>query len=430
MRKLLLLLPLLGGCAGSDDLPLDGRADFPESMFVGESRSFGGTGLDWAWDVAAPARHDRVVVSGQLSEGNDLGLDPGPFLGAFDRDDAVVWAKPIGASAVRSCEMGSVIAVGSFMPDLQVDGHTLTSAGETDVYLARIDARDGTLLWVRRFGGPGTDLAVGLAVDAECNAVLLGRSDGGGDLEGAEGSGGSFLARFDGEGTPGWIRRFGNEGDFPADVAMDADGNTFVTGQSHPAQGALNALYLARFLADGSEDWRIEEGEGGGNAVATTEDGGVWVTGWMSGKPDLGGGPLDSGMGAGILLARFGADGSHQASRLFGNGAGEDLAVGFEGSVFVTGGFYNGLLPGLKSAGGEDLFVVHFDADLEPLSAKIFGDDGDDQRGLAFSDPAQNEDLWLVGGFTGTLAMDPSPLTANGRADGLLARISVATPVP
>lgn len=54
---------------------------------------------------------------------------------------------------------------------------TLESAGLQDIFVARY-APDGTLLWVRRAGGGSGDVGYGIAVDAPGNSLVTGDFEG------------------------------------------------------------------------------------------------------------------------------------------------------------------------------------------------------------------------------------------------------------
>jgi hypothetical protein len=85
-------------------------------------------------------------------------------------------------------------------------------------------------LWARRFGSSGRDTGTGVAVDESGRAYVTGSTRG--SLEGTNAGGEDvFLRTYDPDGNVVWTRQFGTEAnDFSRGVAVDATGNTYVTG--------------------------------------------------------------------------------------------------------------------------------------------------------------------------------------------------------
>ena len=94
------------------------------------------------------------------------------------------WAKRIGgagvsvapyASAVDSS--GNVVVVGAFSGTVNFGGGPLTSAGGSDIYVAKYSST-GTHLWSRRFGDASGSTAYGVAVDTSGSVVVVGSFTG------------------------------------------------------------------------------------------------------------------------------------------------------------------------------------------------------------------------------------------------------------
>jgi hypothetical protein len=285
--------------------------------------------------------------------------------------------------------------------DVAVDGEggvvvTGSSAGEStgfDFATVKYDA-DGNQLWVSRYDGPGhgDDRVKALAVDAGGNVYVTGDSPGeGGKAE-------SVTLKYGPEGKLLWAARSGDPGGNQslADIAVDVNGNVYVTGgevrkpgnsdyvtiKYDPAGNTLWTVYRdwganddARFLAldaegnahvtgaslrrnegpevIGHEDIATVKYGGGGNELwdasfnvgeATNEmasalrldgHGHVYVAGTVYGA--LGGDSM--GSGAEYLAVKYGADGDQQWSALY-RGQGGTEAVAWDGAVDTSGGVY------------------------------------------------------------------------------------------
>jgi hypothetical protein len=106
---------------------------------------------------------------------------------------------------------GDLYVAGTFRETVTIGGTSLTSAGASDIFVARF-APDGQARWVRRFGGTDSDHLTGLDAGADGVAVtgsFRGAIDfGGGTLVANNGAGWNyqdlFVARLDGDGDHRW----------------------------------------------------------------------------------------------------------------------------------------------------------------------------------------------------------------------------------
>src|SRR5829696_1019096 len=86
-------------------------------------------------------------------------------------------------------------------------------------------------VWVQHYDGPGNDLdvATAVALDTNGNVFVTGYSTGsGGDYD-------YTTIKYSGAGVPLWTNRYngpGNGGDQAHAVAVDSNGNVFVTGNA------------------------------------------------------------------------------------------------------------------------------------------------------------------------------------------------------
>jgi hypothetical protein len=201
-----------------------------------------------------------------------------------------------------------------------------------------------------------------------------------------------FVARYDSGERLLWARSIGGVlGDETRGVALGPDGSVYVTGFFHatatfsnPAgqrvltsRGAID-IFIARYTADGSLLWAVRAGgsqSDTGVAIAVDSQGQAVVTGAFAGEarfddsaaPDAA--TLRSAGGNDIFLVAYDADGRLRWARR-GGGAGNDGASGLTVSgreIFLSGGF-NGTATfespaasaTLISAGLGDLVVARY----------------------------------------------------------------------
>ena len=165
--------------------------------------------------------------------GNDV------VVASFDAGGTHLWSKQLGnnaaqvASSVAVDSAGSVALAITFAGTVDFGGGALTSAGGNDIGVAKLTT-DGMLLWGKRFGANGADVARSVTFDPFDAVVLAGDFSGtvnfgGGNLVSAGGTD-VVVLKLDAGGEHVWSRRAGDAGaQVAAGVASDTDG-PFVTG--------------------------------------------------------------------------------------------------------------------------------------------------------------------------------------------------------
>ncbi len=128
-------------------------------------------------------------------------------------DGALIWARSIGGSKlddvgdVAALSQGGFIVVGSFagsalFGELFGTDFTLSSAGDTDIFVAGFDAL-GNLTFARREGGGGEDFGYAVVVPGDDSVVVAGKIEG----EATIGTGDSGEATLTTQGDDGVIFR-------------------------------------------------------------------------------------------------------------------------------------------------------------------------------------------------------------------------------
>jgi uncharacterized delta-60 repeat protein len=207
---------------------------------------------------------------------------------------------------------------------------------------APVFAQSVDTAWVRRYNGTGdsTDWAWAIAVDNDGNVYVTGYSYG-------NGTGYDYATiKYFSDGDTAWVRRYngpGNSQDYARAIAIDGSGDVYVTGYS-----AENTSYYynydfatIKYYPDGEIAWvRIYNGPGNGDdqasAVAIDRSGNVYVTGECYG---------DSGTYLDYATIKYYPNGDVAWLRRY-NGEGNDqdwahaLAIDSSGNVYVSGQSY------------------------------------------------------------------------------------------
>ena len=168
------------------------------------------------------------------------------FVAKYDPFGNILWAQKAGGTGrdwsldVTVDSNDDIITTGGFTNTATFSGTSLTSAGGTDIFLAKYDP-NGTALWAKRAGGGAStfdvDSGYGVVTDAGNNIFLTGHFGDTADFDGLTltSAGGSdlFVAGYDASGNALWALRGGGtttgfERDSGRDIAYDGNGRVYI----------------------------------------------------------------------------------------------------------------------------------------------------------------------------------------------------------
>jgi hypothetical protein len=274
------------------------------------------------------------------------------------------------------------------------------NGGQSDGFVAKINAGGSALVYSTFLGGSGQDAAFAIAIDAAGDALVTGGTTsttfpgvGPGSIQPVNaGMGDAFVTAIDAAGGAILYSTFlgGGGGDEGLAIAVDRSGSAYVTGQTtstalpgigagsvQPANAGGADAFVAKLDPAGTAVvYSTFLGGGGfdrGQGVAVDGAGDAYVTGYTSSTSFPGvigssiqpasGGQLDAfvtvidGAGSGILWSTFlgGA----------GSDAGFGIAVDADGNAYVAGQTGSAAFPGVgagsiqpANAGRDDAFVT------------------------------------------------------------------------
>lgn len=386
---------------GAGDLTSAGDVDVFAASFGPDglhrwSRHYGDANRQAVYAMAVD-NAGNVLVAGEFFGtvnfgGSDLTTSQvSIFLASFAPDGSHRWSKQFdgelsqGEANVAVDPQGNVMLAGAFYNTVNFGGSDLTSAGETDAFVASFDS-NGNHRWSHRFGDEGLQYIRGVAVDGVGNVIVVGSSLGVVNLGGEDLTGSNlvaFVASFDTDGGHRWSKGF-NRGSFQSanGVAVDAAGNALVMGHFHGTTsfgggdlGPTNnsgAVFAASYTSNGDYRWSRRSsgpGEAVAYGIAVDGKGNSTIVGVFNNTVGFGGEVLTSAGGYNdVFIASFAAGGAHRWSRGFGDASPQiafAVAADAAGSIVVAGNFRGRINFGsgtMTSAGGTDIFVVKFDA--------------------------------------------------------------------
>ncbi len=214
------------------------------------SRGFGDGQAQRAYAVSLDTA-GNVYVTGEMGGGSDFGggtiVAKGKadvFVVKLDPNGGQIWAKRFGDSGenqygfgIATVPGGDVVVAGEMRGGMDFPGGALTSAGGSDVFVARLKGADGSLVWSKNFGDNADQAAAAVAVDPSGNVGITGvfkssiTFGANTKLMANGGANDLFVARLGSDGTPTWSQGFGDTKEqFGQAVAMDGAGNLVVAG--------------------------------------------------------------------------------------------------------------------------------------------------------------------------------------------------------
>lgn len=243
--------------------------------------------------------------------------------------------------------------------NVYVTGYAREASGTYDYVTLKYNSA-GERLWRAVYDGgvARDDHACAVAVDNDGNVFVTGSSQ----LAPNAGGWDYLTIKYDGQGNQLWVRRHNgasNKDDFARALALDAAGNVFVTGSSKDANSTLRYLTI-KYNSSGQSLWTnvyISPGQTEGDAASIAVDGAgnAYVTGKSKG----------SSSDYDFATIKYSADGDPLwVARYNGaaNSADEAVRVVVDSAqnVYVTGASRN-------SSGDYDYATLKYDPDGAPL---------------------------------------------------------------
>ncbi|MEM7368168.1 MAG: T9SS type A sorting domain-containing protein [Bacteroidota bacterium] len=207
--------------------------------------------------------------------------------GSPERRSNFDWAQGMELRGDRLMVTGHYTGTATFGEDDPVQGFTTTtisSKGERDIFLTRIDTVNGQPIWVQTGGSPEPDWALDVAINSNGDTYITGAySDDAGFSDDASHATETllnnfnkrdiFIARYDPNGNLTWLQQAGGFGDEEGSaLCLDEQDNLYVTGyfsSSNADFGGtslspvnVRAFFIARYCPQNMLEW-VDQAETG-----------------------------------------------------------------------------------------------------------------------------------------------------------------------
>lgn len=244
-------------------------------------------------------------------------------------DVQMTWVRQFGSQLLPSDAAANDIVV-DHIGNVYVTGYLTNQPLGTDYFTAKYDAA-GRKLWEARYNGDGDndDFATALAVDGEGNVYVTGSS------KTAANASDYVTIKYDANGTMQWLARYDSPSaanqsyDAATALAIDDSGNVYVSGWSE------NDFATVKYNTVGVEQWQARYPGSGSTevcAMAIDQFGNVYLAGQNQGA---------------FLIVKYNSAGQKEWSGSYSEftgsrGIATALQVDRYGEVYVTG-MYEGL---------------------------------------------------------------------------------------
>ena len=368
------------------------------------------------------------------------------------------WAQKAGGSsgddqsnAVAVDSNGDVYITGAFEQTATFGSTTLTSAGNDDIFVAKMNST-GHWLWAVQAGGVSNDEGMDIAIDSSGNIFLTGKFQNtaqfGSDsmTAGPTSNDDFFIAKLDMWGNWKWVEGVdchNNGRCYGTSVAVDSSGYAYVTGSftrdidfgtTTLTWAGVEDIFVAKIDTWGSWQWATMAGGAQGYDVAHSIDvgpnGNAFIAGYFQFTSDFGSDSITANGGSDIFIAKISQQGDWTWVEAAGGGSSSEayaISVDSQGGVFVAGGFYSGITFGnisYSSGGFTNSFIAKAidqgNSVVWDWAIKVGSSSSNSAEGLTLD---SNEDLLITGWFHGTASFGNTAMTSSGNQDVYVAKI-------
>ncbi len=295
---------------------------------------------------------DNVIVSGMYIGSPKFGDTKLPvggpnqdmYIAKYSSNGIIKWVQPVTgqymvfANGMTTDRNGNILLTGFFghhnlSGTVTFGDTTLISYGGRDIFVVKYDPT-GQLLWAKQAGSKnlnGRDYGTGIAVDDFGNCVVTGWFEGKGQFgnQTMRSAGGRdvFIAKFGVNGEMLWAQKFGSsENDHGSEIAVDDSNNIYVVGeftnsiafgQTKLRSNGKEDAFIAKFDPQGKFIWARafggnseSENTDAGSSISINTENQIIMTGFFTGKIQIGDFELISSGKADIYIIKMDSDGN------------------------------------------------------------------------------------------------------------------------
>ncbi len=329
---------------------------------------------------------------GVIVFGNDTLVSRGLrdlFVSKLDNQGNYVWAKSAGGNqsdygkdlAINS--IGEVFVTGYFFGKANFGDFSLTSSGNSDIFVAKLDS-NGNWLWAKNANGGGFDRGNSIVTDTNRNAYVSGYYEStltfGSTSLSSAGSKDIFVAKLDTNGNWAWAKSAGStSSDESYNINIDKNNsNLVITGYfSSSATFGTTTLssagsrdpFVAKINVNGFWVWAKRTGSSNSDEVTASyidNNNYIYVGGFYSKSFSIDTATLATPSDKDIWIAKMNTNGNWVWAKTL-NGTKDDAIYSITGTndnIFLSGSFDQNLSSGsntINATSGRNAYYSKFD---------------------------------------------------------------------
>ena len=298
-----------------------------------------------------------------------------------------------------------------------------------------------TMLWNTFMGGSSgsaiADLEQVVATDASGNIYIMGSSNAawGSPLNPYNSYTDVFVVKLNSSGVLQWLTFLGGTGnDYGNDIAVDSNGNVYITGQTSASWGSpiapfkgSNDAFIAKLNTNGILQWHTFMGSlsaDTGRGITVSENGNIYITGSSNSTWGYPYNPFTSNPDS--FIAKLNASGVFQwhtffdgSSTIYGR---YEIVVDSSENLYVVGESYDswGVPLNPHSGSGNDIFIAKFSKSSNRIWNTFLGANGFSERsGYIALDGSGN--IYIAGTGNATWGTPVNP--HSGGDDAIVAKL-------
>ncbi|MBU0765159.1 MAG: SBBP repeat-containing protein [Bacteroidetes bacterium] len=375
------------------------------------------------------------------------------FLAKYDTKSGLQWIRTAGSSYVKQgfiLEKGTsvttdrndnVIIAGTFTGNAVFENNNLNSKGMEDIFVAKYSP-EGTMQWIKQYGGMYHDLTEAVACDSKNNIVLCGSYQNKLTTDDAEletNGMACFITKINRNSSTLWLRQIeGNDYSIGKSVVTDDAGNVYITGHFSGniivgdrqfVSNGFSDIFVVAYSYTGDLLWFRQFGsskDDSGTGLCMMQ-GCLYLTCTFSDKLSINSITIGTPGSEGILLIKMNLHGNTERVYNFGGTYCRSAAItaSKNNSIVLCGSFGGGLKFGntsLVSQGVEDIFIACCDTVLHPQWITGAGNEFNDRAYGIIS--GNNNELFCTGSFCGSIMFGDQVLSSAGSEDIFLVSLN------
>nr|MDD3720776.1 SBBP repeat-containing protein [Candidatus Gracilibacteria bacterium] len=339
---------------------------------------------------------------------------------------------------------GNIYVYGVFQGTSNLFGENLTSSGLNDIFIAKLDS-NGNKIWVKKAGGSSNDNISGMVLDTAGNIYVTGRFNSTADIFGSSltsaGNGDIYIAKLDNNCNSIWVKQAGTTNDDGGNgIALDGSGNVYAAGYFY---GTINMFGTNLTSAGGTDIYLVKLDNGGNpllavrtggtgyeftNGVKLDTSGNIYIIGYYNGTTNLFGTNLGSAGNYDSFVAKLDSGGNGIWAKREGGSLNDDISgieIDTSGNIYVVGTFWGAQAyvfgTTLYNGGSNDIYVAKLDSGGNGIWAKNIGGTSTNAGNGMTLDTAGN--IYVTGYFNGTANVFGTSLTTAGSNDIFVSKL-------